>query len=395
MVGGMKRLALLAASASLCVPAALASPQVPGMKIDCAASAAVTERERPYLQCSCPSANAMPVCTTRSGGSAAGNHPSGAMSDQAFAAQMLGDIVGQALASLFAPPRDDSADIAARKAAQEAAKKQFEAQQQQLRDLWREQQAQAQRRAEAERNQREKDGEELLAKMHGEERGSTPETMQTTGGTLEGFKWDSGAPAKGQLQPPSGGRYDTSGLKSWQRLLCASYFSENAMAAMNANPEQAHYLDEQAARATAGEAVDIPCKFPAAPAVPDPAAPDDKTMKAIQTVQLRLQDLQGIETKLRKVEGDKKGAEEQARQAEAARAQAEAEKGRAKLEDAALMAEIERRLAEAQAQLAEADRKLRELADQESELLRRKDSIRQELQQIQQQQQQGSATPRP
>lgn len=394
MVGGMRRLALFAAPALLCVPAALASPQVPGMKIDCAASARITESARPYLSCTCPSANAMPVCTTRSGGAGAGRRSSGAMSNEAFAAQMLGDIVGQALASLFAPPRDDSADIAARKAAQEAAKRQFEAQQQQLRDLWKEQQAQAQRRALTEEDQRRQDGAELLAKMHGED-GPPPDSMQTLGGTLEGFKWDTGAAAKERLQPLSGGRYDTSGLKAWQRLLCASYFSENAAAAMNANPEQAHYLDEQAARVAAGQAVDIPCKFPAAPAVPDPSAPDEKTMKAIQTVQLRLQDLQGIETKLRKTEEDKKGAEEQARRAEEARAQAEADKDRAKPEDAALMAEIERRLAEAQAQLAEADRKLRELADQESRLLQEKDAVRQELQQIQREQQQGSATPRP
>jgi len=212
-------------------------------------------------------------------------------------------------------------------------------------------------------------------------------------GKLEGFKWDTPSSDKTISSSLVSGRYDTSGLKSAQRLACAADFSKKAQAVQDSDPEQARFFNDQAAKVTAGESVDVACTFQPMPTVPEPvvSAQMQQTEKNIQTVQLDIKELQGIETKVQKIQSDKSAAQQKVQQAEAARQQAESDKAGAKPEDAALLAEILRRQAEAQAQLDDANQKLKALSDQEQELSQRKEAILQELQQIQQQNRSGEA----
>ncbi|MGP8176026.1 MAG: hypothetical protein ACLP7O_15980 [Terracidiphilus sp.] len=258
--------------------------------------------------------------------------------------------------------------------------------------------AQQNKARQLEQEKRLQQGSDLLKEMHGVESSPSEESSPSVvslGGKIEGFKWDSPAGVKVESTSMSVGRYDTSGLKSWQRLLCAADFSKKALSVQNSDPEQARFFNEQADRVTAGETVEVACSFPPMPAVPEPPVPSPQMLqmeKNIKTVQLDLKNLQGIETKVQKIHSDKSAAQEKLQKAEAARQQAETDKAGANPQDAALLAEIKRRQDEAQAQLDDANQKLKALSDQEQELSQQKEAIHQELLQIQQQNGSGEAS---
>jgi hypothetical protein len=306
--------------------------------------------------------------------------------------QLFGGFLNQLFSSAFSNNDPDPALVQQQIAEEQARLKQ---EQDRLRAEW---EAQQNKARQLEQEKRLQQGSYLLHSMHGVESSPSVESSTSTaslGGTIDGFKWDSPAREKVVSTSLSVGRYDTSGLKSWQRLLCAADFSKKALAAQNSDPEQARFFNEQADRVTAGETVEVACSFPPMPAVPEPPVPSPQMLqmeKNIQTVQLDLTKLQGIETKVQKIQSDKSAAQEKLQQAEAARQQAEADKAGAKPDDAALMAEIMRRQAEAQAQLDDANQKLKALSDQEQELSQQKEAIHQELLQIQQQSGIGGAS---
>jgi hypothetical protein len=298
---------------------------------------------------------------------------------------LFGSLLDSLVDSILSTKKPDTAQIEQQIADEQAKQKQAQAI---ALAEWKAQQNKAAKNHQLEQEQRLQQGDALLKEMHG---GESSTSAESHGGKLEGFSWDTPAPGAAGLSSLSTGRYDTSGLKSIQRLACAADFSRKAQAVQDSNPEQARFFNEQADRVTAGEAVEVACSFPPPPAVPEPvvSAQMRQTEKNIQTVQLDIKELQGIETKVQKVQTDKSAAQEKVQQAEAARQQAEADKAGAKPEDAALLAEIMRRQAEAQAQLDDANQKLKELSDQEQELSQRKDAIRQELQQIKEQNKSG------
>ena len=340
------------------------------------------------MHCTCACATCKPSnCTQGSSHSSGSSHFSGLTPTQTLELQLFSGLLDQLVTSIFATKKADAALIEQQIAEEQAKKKQEE---DILRAEWQAQQNKAAKNLQLEQVQRLQLGDALLTEMHG---GESSPSVVSRGGTVEGFKWDT--PASGNVQPSSlsTGRYDTSGLKSVQRLLCAADFSKKAQAALNSNPEQAQFFSDQAAKVSAGEAVDVPCSFSQMPAVPEPPVPSAQMMqmeKNIQTVQSDAKELQAIETKMQKIQSDKSAAQEKAQEAEAARQQAEADKATAKPDDAALLAEIMRRQTEAQAQLDDANQKLQALSDQEQELSQRKETIRQELQQIQQQNRRGA-----
>jgi hypothetical protein len=294
---------------------------------------------------------------------------------------VFGSLLDSLVDSILSSNKPDTAAIEQKIADEQAKQKQAQAI---ALAEWKAEQNQAAKTHQLEQKQRSEQGNALVREMHGGE-GST--SAESTGGGLEGFKWDTPSSDKTISSSFGSGRYDTSGLKSAQRLLCAADFSKKAQAVQDSNPEQARFFNDQAAKVSAGEAVEVACSFPPMPAVPEPvvSAQMQQTEKNIETVQLDNKELQGIEAKVQKVQSDRSAAQEEVQQAEAARQQAEADKASAKPEDAALLAEIMRRQAEAQAQLDDANQKLKALSEQEQELSQRKDAIRQELQQIRQQ----------
>jgi hypothetical protein len=306
---------------------------------------------------------------------------SGLTPGQSATVQIFGSLLDSLVDSILSTKKPDTALIEQKIAEEQAKQKQAQAI---ALAEWQAQQNKAAKNHQLEQEQRLQQGDALLKEMHG---GESSTSAVSPGGKLDGFRWDTPSSDKTMFTSLSAGRYDTSRLRSVQRLACAADFSKKAQAVQDSNPEQARFFNEQADRVTAGEAVEVACSFPPMPAVPEPvlSAQMLQTEKNIQTVQLDIKELQGIETKVQKVQSDKSAAQEKLQQAEAARQQAEADKASAKPEDAALLAEIMRRQAEAQAQLDDANQKLKALSDQEQELSQRKDAIRQELLQIQQQ----------
>jgi hypothetical protein len=309
---------------------------------------------------------------------------SGLTTGQSATVQIFGGLLDSLLDSIFSTNKPDTSQIEQQLAEEQARQKQAQAI---ALAEWQSQQNKAAKIQQLEHQKRLQQGNDLLNEMHGGE--SSPPVVSQGG--MDGFKWDSPEREKVVSTSLSVGRYDTSGLKSAQRLACAADFSRKALAAQNSDPEQARFFNEQADRVTAGETVEVACSFPPPPKVPEPVVSAQMLQmeKNIQTVQLDIKELQGIETKVQKVQTDKSAAQEKVQQAEAARQQADADKASAKPEDAALLAEIMRRQAEAQAQLDDANQKLKALSDQEQELTQRKEAIHQELQQIQQQNRSG------
>jgi hypothetical protein len=383
MVGRMRRLACAVLSLSLALAAASARAQS-GIEIDCPGTVQALAQSNPGLRCTCSCANCRPSCSQGSSASSSSSHATGLTPGQTIQTQMIGGLLDQLITSIFSTKKPDTAQIE-QKIAEEQANQKLE--QDILRAEWKAQQNKAASNRQLEKDQQLQRGEALLSEMHG---GESSTSAVSPGGRLEGFKWDTPANGAAESSSPSVGvgRYDTSGLKAAQRLLCAADFSKKAQSIQNSNPEQARFFNDQAAKVSAGEAVEVACSFPPMPAVPEPPAPSAQMRqmeKNIQTVQLDFKELQGIETKVQKIQSDKSAAQEKIQQAESARQQAEADKASAKPEDAALLAEIMRRQAEAQGQLDEANQKLKALSDQEQELSQRKEAIHQELQRIQQQ----------
>ena len=390
MVGRMSLLAFAILGLAVALGAVAARAQS-GIEIDCPATLQSLALSNPGLHCTCPNSclHCMPKCGSSYTPPAATPQVTGGTPSQVMATQLLGSFLNQLFASAFSTNEPDTA-VSEQQIADEQAR--LKQEQDILRAEW---QAQQNKIAISRQQEQQKDqevGNTLLTEMHGVE--SSPSVV-SPGGTPEGFKWDSPAGVRVESTSLSVGRYDTSGLKSWQRLLCAADFSKKALFVQNSDPEEARFFNEQADNVSAGETVEVACSFPPMPAVPEPPVPSpqmQQTEKNIQIVQLDLKQLQGIETKAQKIQSDKSAAQEKLQQAEAALQQAEADKASAKPEDAALLAEIMRRQDEAQAQLDDANQKLKALSDQEQELSQQKEAIHQELLQIQQQNGSGEAS---
>ncbi len=257
------------------------------------------------VDCYCPSKNAVPVCTPRAGPSAGMTPPVGDHGgSEAFAVQMMGSLLGSFLQGILAPPRqDDSYKYKLWK--QQAEKKKQEALNKQAMERWkklREEERARTARLEAERRQR---GRELLAKMQG-----------IGVASLESFEWGTQGL---DVQPIGGGVYDTSGYTSWQRMLCAAYFSSKALEAANSNDpdgaERARFMNRQADKVTAGEMTEVECRLPALDLLGDIQRRNLKEnarltemVKLLPEVQERVKRLQEIEVKLNEAREGKEAA---------------------------------------------------------------------------------------
>lgn len=109
------------------------------------------------------------------------------------------------------------------------------------------------------------------------------------------------------FEPISHGNYDASTLKPMERLLCSTYFSQQALIAVkNYQDEKARYLNNQGDLVMGGGKYQEACKIPPLPQLPEPTlerVPNDvETMKNIETITIAIQkdikELQTIETKL-------------------------------------------------------------------------------------------------
>ncbi len=387
--------------------------QVP-QRIDCQTTILSWQGDRvtPGLQdymathhCTCPCETCQPDCTSVGSAPAApwsGGHYSSKATMQMFAAQMVGDMIGQIIASAFAPPKVDQAALAAQKAQEEAAKKKAEEEKKMLLAAWKARQEQAAKEAQQQHAQNVQAGNDLLSQMQsigGTSPSAAPLTVEPVAGAFGTLQLKPmGASSGAEFKPMSSATYDTSGLKDWQRALCAAYLSQSALSVVRTDPEQARYFDDQAQLAMSGQPIGVACNFPKIADSPQPTASGpsmEKSIQAMNIVQEKARDLQGIETKLQKAQSDKQQAQSKQQEAEQALAQAQAQKTQAKPDDAALLAEIERKIGEAQCQLNDANNKLDALDKETNDLNQQKESIRQELLNVQQQMQGGGPAGQP
>lgn len=110
-----------------------------------------------------------------------------------------------------------------------------------------------------------------------------------------------------KLEAISNRQYDASKLKPMERLLCSTYFSQQALIAVkNYLDEKARYFNNQGDQVMVGGMYQEECKIPPLPQSPEPTlakVPSDvETMKNIETITIAIQkdikELQTIETKL-------------------------------------------------------------------------------------------------
>ncbi|MBW2597869.1 MAG: hypothetical protein JRC55_04330, partial [Deltaproteobacteria bacterium] len=130
---------------------------------------------------------------------------------------MMGNLFASMLVSALAPPPDTTYQQQQLLQQKIVAQKKKEAEKKAAIEQWKNLQKQGEANKVEEEEKKKERGKGLLAKM-----GSLDD------GGLKPFKWDT---PKLEAKPIGTGTYDTSGYTSWQRLLCAAYFSGKALEA--------------------------------------------------------------------------------------------------------------------------------------------------------------------
>ena len=216
--------------------------------------------------------------------------------------QMMGSLFGSMLAGILAPQPDTTYQQQQLLQQQMAAKKKQEAMKKQAIEKWKNLQKQEESNKVKEEEKKKERGKGLLAKM-----GSLDD------GGLKPFKWDT---PKLEAKPIGTGTYDTSGYTSWQRLLCAAYFSGKALdASRGGDAEGSVFMNTQADRVTAGEMTDVECQLPGLQQLGEVQRQNlkentrlTKMVKLMPTIQEKVRHLQEIEIKLNEAKRERSDA---------------------------------------------------------------------------------------
>jgi hypothetical protein len=208
---------------------------------------------------------------------------------QDFRTEMLKNMVGAALAAMFAPTDNSQ---------QEQQKKL-----QQLKD-------EKERKAALQRYEKLKSEEELKKKMDDADRmkqgAALLSQMQTVGSGGKVEPYSIGNP-KLDIKSVSQNTYPTSGLKAYERLLCSAYFSN--LAKKSTKDIEAQFYAEQAQKVMSGERTDCECRMP--------QVSNDNTAKRMEAVNklyglmsAKINDLKDVERQIQDSKNKIKKAEE-------------------------------------------------------------------------------------
>lgn len=221
--------------------------------------------------------------------------------------QMMGSLFGSMMESALAPQPDTAYQEKQLLQQKMAAKKKQETKKKQALEQWKKLQKEEETRKAVEEEKKREKGRELLAKMG-----------RLDDGGLEPFKWDT---PELEAKPIGTGAYDTSGYTSWQRLLCATYFSNKALEESKRGNFDgkygANFMQRQADRVTAGEMTDVECQLPGLQQLADVQRQNLKQnkrltemVKLLPTIQEKVGHLQEIEIKLSEAKKERVDAEE-------------------------------------------------------------------------------------
>jgi len=307
----------------------------------------------------------------------------GLSSSEQMAVGIFGSLFSGLMQDLMAPPPSYQQQRKQQQEAEAAKIRQKELERQHQIQRWREFQNEQRRQRDMERAEEEQRIRGLLAKMQipGSDESLGMESM--AGGKLEAFKWERPEAEELELQALGRGRYDTSTLSEWQRLLCAAHFSREALIAIkNGDEVRARYLNEQAEKVSSGQMIELECKFPALPQPPEPEKAESKMTayaNLLSKVQKDIKTLQDIEIKIKQTEVKKKQAE-----SKKAKAKKKIEESHAldtaKPEDKAKAKTLKD---QAQILLQEAQNEIELAKKTHEELLEKRDEIQDDLEQMQ------------
>jgi len=222
---------------------------------------------------------------------------------------MMGSLFASMLANALAPPPDTTYQQQQLLQQKIAAKKKQEAKKKAAIEQWKKLKDKEEANKVKEEEKKRERGRELLAKMGSLGDGGLDDRGLDDGG-LKPFKWDT---PELEAEPIGTGAYDTSGYTSWQRLLCAAYFSSKALeASRRGDAEGAAFMNTQADRVTAGEMTDVECQLPGLQQLGDVQRQNLKQntrltemVKLMPTIQEKVKHFQEIEIKLSEVKKER------------------------------------------------------------------------------------------
>ena len=255
--------------------------------------------------CNCSNgANRMPVCS----GSSSAKSGYGQHGGLGMQGMMMQAIMAPMLSSMFAPPAAPSGPSPEALKQQELARQQAEAARiaaenakKAALDSWVRAQSDEALRRQAEQEGKIKRGQELHAQM-----------QAFSGAKLEPFSF--GSP-KLEMTPTSSGAFPTVQLKEFERLMCSAFFSD--MARRSTSSVDARFYADQAQLVMQGQPTYVDCKIPKQSG--EKMAERSKELKkTYETMNLKFQDLEGLQVKLDEAKQKVAAAESKKEQAAAA-----------------------------------------------------------------------------
>lgn len=303
-------------------------------------------------------------CTPASSGSSTGGAPRVPSSSNDFKYAMTSLVAQTLINAIFA---DNSA---AEKAKSDKAKAEFEQQKQIDEGIriaafnnWKKEQTDAEMKHSIEISQKIKKGELLLEQMH------------TTGNTGKLEPFSTSSPTL-DIQPIGQTSFPTNQLSVFDQLACASYFSNLAM--KTTKTEEAAFYSDQASRVMSGQPTYYQCRLPK-DNKSEMGQKMDKAKIIYNNFNLKIKDLEGVETKTEEVRQKKE---------EAVKNTAKAEKDLEELKKEHVSAPPEKKqemddlVAKAQDELNKAKEQLKEAEKSEKELDEERKKLEEELNQL-------------
>lgn len=347
-------------------------------------------RSRPYFEQHHSSCVGYDSPKQGSGGGTTFGWGGGNINTEAGAKQfLLGNMLGAILGNALNPPPQQDDIQAQQKQAAIKKEKERKAGIARLKEL----QRQVDLQRVEEQRQKEEQGRKAFAKLDKVGSQGSLSMESVSGDSLGAFSRGNLDLQTNELQPIGTGRYDTSSLSSQKRLLCATYFSQAALAAANSGEDvRAKYLNQQAQKVMSGQMIDRECQFPTLPSVPEVPKPvkaqsasNQKTAAyyegLIKTVHQEAKKLKDIKTKLK--ETDKKITQAKEKRKKAEQKIAEAQKSAAMARKSQEKQQADDLLASAQALLRESRDEVKAAAADKQALSRQKEDIITRLKEVQ------------